>query len=391
MITKTNQIKLPKLHESQVEIINSAKRFNVVCCGRRFGKNIIAEDLLVKGALSGKLVTHIEPSYKMLSEVWRDLTRILKPAIKSSNQSESRIELNTGGVIDFWSLENFESIRGRKYHLAVINEAAMFRYLREAWTEVIRPTLTDYKGSAWFLSTPKGDNYFKELYDLKDSNWKSFQYTSYDNPKIDPKEIDMAKTDIPELVFRQEYMAEFVTGAGTLLSREYIKTYSPSQLQSDLDIVIGVDLAISQKDTADYTVILTLGKDKSSGNIYIIDVYRDRINFNQSIEKVKLFAEKYKPRVIGIEQVSYQAAIVQELLRTTTLNIKGVKPDKDKITRFQPIQARFEQGLVYINETIHNDFRRELLSFPLGNHDDQVDALSLAYSLLNKPQGGFLF
>jgi hypothetical protein len=122
----------------------------------------------------------------MISEVWRDLNLILAPVIKKKDGGEMRIELVTGGIIEFWSLENYDAIRGRKYHFVTINEAAMFRNLKQAWTEVIRATLTDYQGSAVFLSTPKGENYFKELADKENSNleWRTFRYTSYDNPKL---------------------------------------------------------------------------------------------------------------------------------------------------------------------------------------------------------------
>ena len=381
-------IDLPKLHINQQHIKKNLKRFNTICCGRRFGKNILLEDIIVEDVLKGHRVAHMEPTYKMVSEVWRDLLRLLRPIITRANSSEMRMEFITGGTLEFWSLENYDSIRGRKYHLITINEAAMFRYLKEAWNEVIRPTLTDYKGRAIFLSTPKGDNFFKELFDrgynAKMEDWANFRYTSYDNPKLDGSEIDVAREELPEIEFRQEYLAEFVTADGTLLREKFIKYFDLDTINlKELDIVMAVDLAISQKTTADYSAIVVMGRNKETGNIYVMDVYRDKIKFNDIIKSIKFYAEKWNPKVIGIEAVQAQAYVVQELIRTTQLNIKALHPDKDKVTRFQAIQARFENGLVYIENNIIKEYTKELLAFPIGEHDDMVDPNAYCYQLFN--------
>jgi len=130
------------------------------------------------------------------------------------SETEKRIELYGGGVIDFWSLEDPNSIRGRKYKRAVVDEAAVARNLQEAWTRVIRPTLTDLKGDAWFLSTPKGkNNYFYDLFNNKEkfNDWSSWQLPTSSNPYIDPKEIEEARQQLDPLTFAQEYLASFIT------------------------------------------------------------------------------------------------------------------------------------------------------------------------------------
>lgn len=146
-------------------------------------------------------------------EVWRGIEGIVYPIIYEKNTAEKRIELIGGGVIDFWSLEEYNTIRGRKYKRVVIDEAAIVRYLKEAWTEVIRPTLTDMKGDAWFMSTPKGKNYFWELYNQseKHCNWRSWRMPTVANPYIDPEEVETARQQLDPLTFSQEYLADFVT------------------------------------------------------------------------------------------------------------------------------------------------------------------------------------
>lgn len=191
----------------------------MVCCGRRWGKTFLAEELLLdpdgnNGALAGHPVAYLAPTNKMLLEVWRTLLNTLDPIILKKSEIEHRIELYGGGIIDFWSLDDPDSCRGRKYKRAVIDEAAKVLHLKRAWTQVIRPTLTDLRGDAWFLSTPRGkNNYFYDLFKLPETypNWVSFQMPTVSNPYIDPAEVEEARSQLDPLTFAQEYLASFVT------------------------------------------------------------------------------------------------------------------------------------------------------------------------------------
>jgi predicted phage terminase large subunit-like protein len=151
---------------------------------------------------------------------------------------------------------------------------------------------------------------------------------------------------------------------------------------------MAVDLAISQKDTADYTAIAIMGK-AENGNIYVLDIERERLTFNEGLNFIKQKAAKWNPQQIGIEKIAFQSAVIHELLRTTNLNIKECIPDKDKVLRFQPLAARYEQGLVFHSRDLPLYFEQELLGFPEVEHDDMVDACSYCYSLLKS--GGAKF
>lgn len=201
---------MPRPHEGQREYLKGARRFNVLCCGRRWGKNVVAHRRVIKFA--DKPVAWYAPSYRMLSEDWRELSHRLAPIVTRKNETEHRIELMGGGSVDMWSLENPDSSRGRKYSHVIINEAAMVKGLSDAWNMVIRPTLADMRGGADFLSTPKGLNGFYELWNIAADNpdWARFHYTTYNNPFIPTDEIDAMKASIPERVFTQEILAEFV-------------------------------------------------------------------------------------------------------------------------------------------------------------------------------------
>ncbi|HXS24431.1 MAG TPA: hypothetical protein VN719_09390, partial [Gemmatimonadales bacterium] len=142
------------------------KRFNCVPCGRRFGKTTMGLHRLTPPMLEGFPVGWFAPRFKYLTEVWRDFRRVLKPITRHKDESQRRIELVTGGSIEFWSLEDGDAGRSRKYKRIVIDEAAKVKNLEQAWTQAIRPTLTDFRGGADFYSTPKGRNFF----------WKTFTY-----------------------------------------------------------------------------------------------------------------------------------------------------------------------------------------------------------------------
>ena len=214
------EVVLPELHDAQQRIKDSATRFNVLACGRRFGKTTLGIDLLIDPALDGYPVGWFSPTYKMLNEVWREVRSLTKPLQTQVAAQEHRIELLTGGTIDMWSLDSPDSARGRKYKRVVIDEAAMVAGLADAWQAVIRPTLTDYVGDAFLLSTPKGLNFFFDCFtrgmDALQPDWASWHLPTTANPFIDPREVQAAKDELPSLTFSQEYDAEFIQTEGAV-------------------------------------------------------------------------------------------------------------------------------------------------------------------------------
>ena len=137
-------IELLPPHAAQRRVLDNRQRFNVLSCGRRWGKTMMSVQLAVRTALSGKPAGWFAPSYKLLSDAWDQMTEVLHPLIAAriaeANKSERQIRI-CGTVIDFWTLERPNAGRGRKYARAIIDEAAIARNFREDWTRAIRPTL----------------------------------------------------------------------------------------------------------------------------------------------------------------------------------------------------------------------------------------------------------
>ncbi|CAH1002698.1 hypothetical protein LEM8419_03570 [Neolewinella maritima] len=211
-------------HEGQKQLLRGRKRFNYVNCGRRFGKTSFGIFLLMHYALKGRPVAWFSPNYKDLSEIWKITKRAFEQAglIANKNEQLKQIELTNGTVIDFWSLSDLDSGRGRKYALIIVDEVAKIRGFKEAWQQTLRPTLADYKGIAWLFSTPKGrNNDWYEVCTNLGPDAAYFEATSYMNPHLDKSEIDAARAELPEDVFAQEFLAKFVDMSEGLFFTEW--------------------------------------------------------------------------------------------------------------------------------------------------------------------------
>jgi len=243
-VSNVIEVKLRKRHPKQDYIVNTAKRFNVLKCGRRFGKTSLAEELVIDPALDGFPVAYFAPTYKDLAEFWRIVKRTVSGVTESKDEQLKQIRLITGGVIDMWSLEDPDSGRGRKYKRVVIDECEKAKKLEDAWKGNIRALLTDFQGDAWFLSTPKfGQTYFKELYELKFNDkfkheWQSWTFSTYDNPFMSKDEIDAAKKTLDDIYFRCEYLAEDVDLKGLRWAFAYDKDKHSANVTLDRNNIV---------------------------------------------------------------------------------------------------------------------------------------------------------
>lgn len=205
-------------HPKQQELHRDSHRYKVIRCGRRFGKTVFAVNYMIEQAvLKPGDYWFVAPTYRQAKEIaWRLLLGYL-PAelIRKKNETELSVDLVTGSRIALKGADNPDSLRGVKLHGVVLDEYAFTDPY--AW-DVIRPILADVKGWAIFISTPNGYNHFYELYlaEIKNENYKSYHFTSYDNPYLDPQEIDDARATMSEERFAQEFMAEFTKRAGTI-------------------------------------------------------------------------------------------------------------------------------------------------------------------------------
>jgi len=200
----------------QKEVASSDKRFRVLCAGRRFGKSVLAIRELAKFARhDNKKVLYVAPTYQMCRNiVWGPLKAKLRELnwVKKVNEARLEIHLVNGSVIMLRGADNPDSLRGMGVSFICIDEVADIK--PEAWTEVLRPSLSAESppGSALFVGTPKGvGNHFKDLFEMSniDDNWQSWQYTTLEGENVSQSEVDAAKRDLDIRTFRQEFEASF--------------------------------------------------------------------------------------------------------------------------------------------------------------------------------------
>lgn len=203
------------LHKTQIEVAEDTHRFRVICAGRRWGKSVLARLIVLKWATQS-VGTYwiVSPTYRQCKQNhWQELQKeIPREWVAKKNEVELSITLRNGSIIELKGAENPDALRGVKLRGLVVDEIASIRNWGWLWNEVLRPTLTDYEAPAIFISTPKGFNHFYDLYSMDQSSegsYKSWRFTSYDNPYIPKGEIDAAKKELTEDTFYQEYMADF--------------------------------------------------------------------------------------------------------------------------------------------------------------------------------------
>jgi hypothetical protein len=380
---QTVGLKLHNPHPAQKQVIECDSRFIVMMAGRRFGKSLISQTISIDTAVNKKRVAYITPTYQLGKIFFKEIVDLLPLEIYSKNESDLVITFITGGSIRFFTGERLDNLRGLKFHLAVIDEASFIPNLEDGWLNSIRPTLTDYKGKAIFLSTPKGKNYFFSLFSKAEPDWESFKFTTYDNPYIDPNEIDDARKQLPEVVFEQEYMANPAENAANPFGSQYIRNCIHPVTTMPI-VAYGIDLAKS----VDWTVIVGLDED---GNVAYFDRFQmDWHNTKQTILRL--------PKCpILVDSTGVGDPILEDLQREGVM-IQGLKfTSSSKQQLMEGLQAAIHQGKIGYPEGI---ISQELEVFeyqytatgvkysaPSGFHDDAVMALALAWQNFSLKRG----
>jgi predicted phage terminase large subunit-like protein len=394
-------VTLPRPHAGQYKVWSEAKRFNVLDCGRRFGKTEFGGILTAETCIKGGPVGWFAPGYKRMLEPWQKVRGYFAPITKRVSETEKRIELVTGGSVDFWSCEDSKDAgRSKAYKRIIVDESCLIRNLRELWQDSLRATLADYRGDAWFLSTPKGKDFFWELFqrgqDPDRKDWASWQMPTSTNPYILGSEIEDARGDMPPRSFAQEFLAQFLDAATGGLFDPEKWTYSDDTPKLG-EWIRFWDLAVGIKGTNDYTVgaLIGLGPD---GTVWVRDVQRWRESWPISRERIKAttaedrqYAESYgalyRP---AVEKAGQMLGLIDDLNWGEKVYFypESVKGDKrERASIWAPRQCAGKVCLMRAgwNSTFTDECH--IFDGSGQDHDDQVDAVSGAFGLLYKSKG----
>jgi len=245
--------KIPELtlRHAQGEVFNDRTRFRVLVAGRRFGKSYLACIELLRGAIErpGETFFYCAPTYRMAKDIsWKVLKRLVPTSwIKSKNETDLKLELVNGSMIELKGTENAMALRGRSLSGVVLDEAAFMD--QTVWSEVIRPALADKQGWGLFISTPDGTaSWFYELWQYAatdDSNWKRWSFTTIEGGNVPPEEVEAARAQLDARTFRQEFEASFENLSGLVAV-----SFSDANIDSEirdlpiLPLILGVDFNV---------------------------------------------------------------------------------------------------------------------------------------------------
>lgn len=395
----TLTVTLPTLHPAQWEIVNHPARFKVAACGRRFGKTRGTSLICVERMLRGKVAWWIAPTYRTAQFGWEEIksvTRQIPGAV--IREGDKRVERGDGAV-EVRSGDDPDRLRGAGLDLAVLDEAA---YLHpDVWKAAIRPALADRQGEALFLSTPRGRNWFWDVFMLgqrpDQPDWMSWRFPTSANPYIDPEEIEAARELLPERLFKQEFLAEFLDDAGAVFRRvQECATLAPGQPEAGHTYVFGMDWG--KED--DFTAIAVV--DADTRRMVALDRFRE-IGWSLQRGRLAELAARWKPLVILAESNSIGGPNI-EALQQEGLPVQSFATTADsKGPLIESLALAFERSeLAILNDPILLDeliaYTMEVLpsgrwrySAPVGRHDDTVMALALAWRAATYPRSLIAF
>lgn len=380
---------LPSLHPGQRVVALHPARFRVLACGRRWGKTRLGSALCIAVAATGGRSWWVAPSYPVATVGWRLIKRLSGqiPGV-AIHQGDRLVTLPGGGEIQVRSADNPDSLRGEGLDFVVLDECAFMR--EEAWTEALRPALSDRHGRAMFISTPKGRNWFWRLWqrcqDETQDEWHGWQLPTSDNPYISDSEIEAARQDLPERIFSQEYLAQFLDDAGGVF-RRVLDAATAAPQDSGIhghEYIFGVDWGRSN----DFTAIAVF--DLTTGELCHLDRF-NQIDYQVQLGRLEALASRFRPRAIVAESNSMGQPLIDQLQRGNLPIVPFTTTNASKSIAIDALALAFERGALRIipDPTLIGElqaYEAERLpsgmiryGAPAGMHDDTVMALALAW------------
>ncbi len=326
--------------------------------------------------------------------MWEMLKKELQGAIVSINEARLEIKVKTvtneESIITLRGWESIETARGQSYDLLVLDEVASMRDFWINYQEVLRPTLTDRKGEAIFISSPKGFNHFYKLYnmELEDSDFKSFHFTTYDNPLIPVEEIEKAKKELTEDRFAQEYLADFRKTEG-LVYKEFDRKRHIfdkfEEIRDKVETIAGLDFGYTNP-----TALITIVRDDDN-NFWVIDEW---YKTGQTEEQVAEYVASLRINKVYPDPENPSAI---KVLRNRGVNVREVLKSKDSVVNgIQKIRELFKAGRLKIHKNCVNTILElETYSYPdkvdlqnpkenpIKENDHAMDAMRMAIMMQN--------
>jgi len=396
-----DEIKLYKPHGKQIDIhkacIDKRCFFITVVAGRQSGKTALAiqQSIFWAAKKSNVMVYWISPTQSQVGKVYKQLLEMVvqTPLVKSykGSMGDTEIVFNNGSIIKFRSAAQEDSLRGETIDYLIIDEGAFIK--ETVFNEILLPMLNVRGRKCLVISTPKGKNWFFRQYQrgkAGEQEYKSFKFTSMDNPYASKVVIDIAKDNLPTALFNQEYLGEFLDSSAIFENINELAILDSLKPLQGGAYWMGVDIAL--KD--DYTVITVIDKDNNV-------VWYDRFNQvtapqlkQRLIDAIKLWS----PKKIMIEENNQGLPIIDDLkIIHKITNIVGFKTTSTSkqeiinnlINAFSSKKIRVPKDEIYKSEletftmTISPTGQPKFAASH-GFHDDIPMSLAICWECANK-------
>ncbi len=386
-------------HPGQLEVHMSNAPRRVLACGVRWGKSLCAAMEALSAALEPcdrSVGWVVAPTYDLAQKVYREVTfiaaRHLRHRIKTVRESERMIVLRnmSGGLSEIRakSADNPTSLLGEGLSYVIVDEAA--RLKPTIWQGHLSQRLIDKKGWALLISTPRGKGWFYDIWrrgqDGRDADYESWNYPSQSNPHLDAELIEAERSRLPDMVFRQEFLGDWVEGAGAVF--RYVRDRATGSLQEPKPGQVyyaGVDLA----KVEDYTVLVILNQDRE---VVFVDRFH-RLDWDLQITRIKAACDRYNEASLFVDSTGVGEPVYEAMLgaglcaqpypftarsKSALINNLSLLLEKDMLVL--PRADIWPEGIDELEafEYSVSEQGNVKTSAPGGTHDDCVAALGLA-------------
>ena len=389
----------------QKEVLSDKTRFKIVCAGRRCGKSRLAATLLFIYGLrcpQGSAVMYVAPTMGQARVIiWDLLMDLGREVIQSAHVNNLEITLINGMKIYIRGADRPDTLRGVSLTFVVLDEYADMKPI--VWEQIIRAALSDYKGDALFIGTPKGRNHFFDVYqigledsDVYDPEYKSWSFTTEDNELIDPKEIEAARRTLSSFAFKQEYLASFQNSGTDTFKEEWVKYGDEPRdgsyfMACDLAGFENVGIANTARKKRLDNSAFAIVKVTDEGKWFVKKIEFGRWDVRETAVRILKNVREFRPTMVGIEKGTTFNAVMpylSDLMRKNNIffHIYPLSHQNQKKTDriVWALQGMFEHGRVIINNEGKNDrnswqsvFLDEYLMFPTKDvHDDLIEAVA---------------
>ena len=337
----------PKLHKGQeraVAALTSKAKYITVVAPRQTGKTFLAIQAMLYWGINehDSVIFFLSPTYAQAKKVMEEMHNAIGESgiVKSYNRSDFKIVLKTGSVIHFKSTERADNLRGFTGTHMIIDEAAY--HGEDIWNSVLKPIMLVLGRKVLFISTPRGNNYFKSMYDRgndpEQPDYASCRMYYTENPQLDIKELEEARRSLPEHIFKAEYEGSFTDSGQSVFDMEKVTSFH-SYPKPNGKVYMGLDLGRA----ADYTVATFM-----DGDGKIVDIYRNNLqDWSTMVSEIMVLIRKWNATVL-VETNSIGDVIFEQVKKQWSDTHPFVTSNKSKNDIIEGLAVDLNQGQVQI-------------------------------------------